>query len=117
MLSKDNRLLKNKDFQAVFRKGEGFKKKFLVLKRKPNSLNKSRVGFIVGLKVSKKATQRNRIKRALRQAVKEKLTQIKKPQDIILIALPGLEKKNPREIKETVDSLFKKAKIISNKND
>lgn len=112
MLAKKNRLKKRKDFESVFRKGKGFKENFLVLKKSRNNLDFSRFGFIVGGKVSKKATVRNKIKRRLRELVQTKLPKIKKGFDFILIAKEGLANKDFKEMEETIDKLFNKAKII-----
>ncbi len=112
MLPKENRLKKNKDFEKVFKEGEGFKEDFLVLKKVKNNLKSSRFGFAVSKTFFKKATLRNKIKRRLRESVRIKLNEIKKGIDGVVIARPGLETKDFREIKEIVNKLFKKAKII-----
>ncbi|MBZ9569559.1 ribonuclease P protein component [Patescibacteria group bacterium] len=112
MLAKINRLKKRKDFDLVFKRGKGFKEDFLVLKMIRNNLNQTRFGFIVGGKISKKATLRNRIKRRLRELIRMKLKRIKKGFDLILIAQTGLENKDFWEIEEIINKLFSKAKII-----
>jgi len=112
MLPKENRLKKNKDFKKVFKDGKGFKEDFLVLKKAKNNLKISRFGFVVSKTFFKKATLRNKIKRKLRESVRIKLNEIKKGIDGVVIASPGLEAKDFREIKEIVNRLFKKAKII-----
>ncbi|MDP2864395.1 MAG: ribonuclease P protein component [bacterium] len=112
MLPKENRLKKNKDFKKVFKEGKGFKEDFLVLKKAKNNLKISRFGFVVSKTFFKKATLRNKIKRKLRESVRIKLNEIKKGIDGVVIASPGLEAKDFREIKEIVNRLFKKAKII-----
>ena len=112
MLPKENRLKKNKDFKKVFKDGKGFKEDFLVLKKAKNNLEISRFGFAVSKTFFKKATLRNKIKRRLREAVRIRLNEIKKGIDVVIIASPGLETKDFREIKEIVNKLFKKAKII-----
>lgn len=112
MLAKINRLKKRKDFELIFKKGKKFKEDFLVLKIIKNNLNQSRFGFIVGGKISKKATLRNKIKRRLRELVRKKLEKIKKGFDAILIAKEGLENKDFWELEEIINKLFSKAKII-----
>ncbi len=114
MLPKENRLKKKKDFENVFKKGKGFKEKFLFLKIRKNELNVNRFGFAVSLKVSKKAVVRNKLKRQLREIVKAKLPQVKPGIDGIIVVLPGLEDKNFQQIEEIANKLFKKAKIINN---
>jgi len=112
MLPKENRLKKNKDFEKVFREGKGFKEELLVLKKVENNLESSRFGFAVSKAFFKKATLRNKIKRRLRESVRARLNEIKKGVDGVVIAKPGLDKKDFQEIKEIVNKLFKKAKII-----
>jgi len=112
MLPKENRLKKNKDFEKVFKEGKGFKEDLLVLKKVKNNLKNSRFGFVVSKTFFKKATLRNKIKRRLRELVRIKLNEIKKGIDVVIIAKPGLETKDFQEIKEIVNKLFKKAKII-----
>lgn len=111
MLSQVNRLKKKKDIERVLKKGRGIKEDFLILKIIRNDLNQIRIGFIVSQKVSKKANIRNKVKRRLREMVRAKLKEIKVGRDIILIAVPGLEKKDFITIKENLNQLFKKAKI------
>lgn len=112
MLSKKKRLSKNKDIKEVIKKGKKFKEKFLILKKKPNTLNNSRLGVVVGLKVSKKATERNKIKRRINEIIRRSLKKIKKGNDVVLIVLSSVKGKNFQQIKKTVMKLFRKAKLI-----
>ncbi len=113
MLKKKNRLKRKKDFGIVFKKGKGVKEGFLFLKHVSNGLEDSRCGIVVSRKVSKKATVRNRIKRRLRDVVAQKLREIKKGKDFVLVALPGLEAESFCEIEEMINRLLRKAKIIN----
>ncbi len=72
MLKKENRLTKKKDFESLFEKGKGIKQDSLYLKYKKNNLKKSRVSIIVGKNYSKKAVERNKIKRRIREIIKKK---------------------------------------------
>ena len=109
MLAKLHRLQKQKDFKKVFKKGKGFRETLLSLKTVKNDLNCSRFGFVVSQKISKKANIRNKVKRKLREIIKTKIKLIKPGNDIVVIALPGLENKNFQEIKEMVNELLKKS--------
>jgi len=111
VLSKSSRLQKTKDIKRVFQIGRATKEGFLILKALPNNSNQNRFAFIVSQKLSKKANLRNKVKRRLRELVRLKENKIKKGQDIVIIAVPGLEKKDFWEIEETIDKLFEKAKI------
>lgn len=107
MLSKTNRLTRKKDFDEVFKKGKSFKSGFLIFKALKNSSKEKRIGFVVSKKVSNKATTRNKVKRRLRAAVLKELGSIKKPADIIIIALPGAEKMEFPQIQKIIAGFFK----------
>lgn len=108
MLPKVNRLTKKKDFDVVFKKGKSIKNDFLIFKILKNHLKESRFGFIVSKKISNKASLRNRIKRRLRAAVLNKLKNIKTPTDVVIIALPGIIKKEFSHIEEIIFKFLKK---------
>ena len=112
MLPKENRITKKKEFERIFKKGTGFKEGLLLLRVMPNDSGISRFAFIAGLKVSKNATVRNKIKRQLRELTKLQMNNFKKGIDAVLIALPGLEKKEFSEIAIIFNNLFKKAKLL-----
>lgn len=112
MLPKANRLKKKKDFERVFKNGEGSKEDFLFLKVVRNNLKVSRFGFVVGQKISKKAILRNKIKKRLKELVKSKLSKTKTGFDGVLIAVKGLETKDFWEMEEIMNKLFKKAKLF-----
>ncbi len=111
MLSYKNRLIKRKDFERIFKKGDTYKEKELILRVKKNNLSDSRFGFIVSKKVSKKASTRNLIKRRLRAIIIKKLKNIEKKQDMAFIVLPGLERRDFKELENIVNRIFLKAKI------
>ncbi len=112
MLPQVNRLKKEKDFDKVFKKGKSFKNSFLILRILQNNLKESHFGFIVSKKVSKKAILRNKIKRRLRDIIRQNIKNIKKGIDVVLIVLPGLEKNNFLETKEILNTLLKKAGLV-----
>jgi ribonuclease P protein component len=114
MLSRENRLLKSQDFAAVNRRGRSFSfgNIFLKFKARERMADKTRVGISVGLKFSKKAVERNRIKRQLRAILRKNLSQIAEGFDIMIV---------PKKIEKTVLSeqlendlkiVFKKAGLI-----
>ena len=92
--------------------GKVIKNDFLLFKIMKNNLQKSRFGFIVSKKVSKKASQRNKIKRRLRKIFMDNLKELKESFDVVVVALSGIEKKEFSQIEEAVSRFFKKIKII-----
>jgi len=108
LLSKINRLTKERDFEEVFKNGKTIRGDFLVLKVLKNNFKNSRFGFVISKKVSNKATIRNKIKRRLRNVILKEIKNIEKSVDIIIIALPKIKEKEFLEIKEMVSNILKK---------
>ena len=116
MLLRENRLKNKKDFKKIFEQGKGFRQDFLFLKIIKNNLGKTKFGFVVSKKVSKKAVTRNKIKRQLREIVRNKLKkeQIKIGIDGVLVVLQDIDGKDFKEIEKVIGTLFKKAGVIIN---
>ncbi len=112
MLPKANRLTKKKDFDIVFKNGQSAKQGFLVVKMQKTKNEHSRFGIVVSKKISTKATVRNKLKRRLRDSILKELPHIKKPFDVILITLPGLQKNEFTELEKLISLSFKKLKLI-----
>lgn len=113
MLSKENRLKKKKDFERVFKKGKGFNEGFLFLKIGKNNLSKSRFAFIISKKTSKKAVDRNRDKRRLREIIRKNISCINPGLDVVLIIQKSTKGKHFSEIEKTTIEVLKKAKILN----
>lgn len=107
MLAKQYRLQKDRDFKSVFKKGKTLSGKLLFLKVKKNDLQVSRFGLIIGKKISNKAVIRNRLKRQLREIIKNNLFNIKPGFDIVIITKPEIINKNYQEIKNDFEKLLK----------
>jgi ribonuclease P protein component len=107
MLAKQYRLQKDRDFESVFKKGKTLSDKFLFLKVKKNDLQVSRFGLIIGKKISNKAVIRNRLKRQLREIIKNNLFNIKPGFDIVVITKSEIINKNYQEIKNDLEKLLK----------
>ena len=63
MLPRENRLKRDKDFQTLFKSGQGVYGSICGAKWQKNKLNLARIAVVVGTKVSKKAVVRNRLRR------------------------------------------------------
>lgn len=71
MLARQNRLVKEKDFKEIFKRGKSFYAKIFSIKALANELEINRYGIVISTKVSKKAVERNKLKRQFREAIKE----------------------------------------------
>lgn len=112
MLVKEHRLKRKKDFERVFKKGKLLAKDFLILRVVKNNLGTTRVGLVVSQKVSKKAVLRNKVKRKIREAVRNNMKKINLGYDLIFFTKKGIEKKSFPEIKKMVEDLFVRAKLF-----
>ena len=112
MLPSKNRLKKEKDIKIVFKEGQSIKEEPFLLKKTENGLEESRFCFIIPDNISKKATFRNKLKRKIREGVRGILPEIKKGLDVILIALPGAERKDFSELKKDILKAFLKANLF-----
>lgn len=90
MLKKQYRLTKNKEFENVMAKGKAGYRPILMFKFIKNNLKISRVGIIVSNKVSKKASQRNLIKRRIREIIRLIFKNLKSGYDIVIVASPKI---------------------------
>lgn len=102
MLSKPHRLLSDKDFQKIWKRGLSFYTKILGFKVLENKLGISRFGIVVGTKISKLATVRNRIKRQIREIIQKNLKKIAPGYDFTISALPAALGKNHDELEKDV---------------
>lgn len=111
MLPRKQRLVREADFRRVYQKGATAFSPSIILKAVPNGLPESRFGIVVSLKVSKKAVDRNRIKRQIGEAIRLILAKIKTGRDILLIVKKGQNIDNYDEINYNIEQLFRKTKL------
>ncbi len=111
MLKKDNRMLKNKDFDRAFKLGQSFYGKILGLKSADNDLLKTRLGILISTKVSKKAVIRNHFRRQIREIVRKELPLLKNGKDLVIIVFPQILDKKFDEIEKILVSIFNRLKL------
>ena len=112
MLAKRHRLVKQKDFERVFKQGRSYYTKSLGVKILANQLKFNRFGIVISSKVSKKATERNRLKRQIRQAARELDKKLKPGFDLVIMALPGFLDQEYKIVAGELERIFTKLKIF-----
>jgi len=115
MLSNKNRLSKKDEIARVFKSGRSFYSDGLGIRVVKNNLELSRFCFIVSSKVSKKAVDRNRIKRQLRNIILLKLAKIKPGFDFLVLVLPTILGQKSGEIDRDITAILNKLGLILNK--
>lgn len=129
VLNKDYRLAKKRDFDlllkhGIFINGENLSirvlnlaqnKKYFPKKENINNFEKQlRIAFSVGLKISKKAVERNRVKRQMSEAVRLLMKEqgVKTGFYLLFIAKPKILEKSYAEISEEINLLLKKGNLF-----
>jgi len=107
--------LNRKEFKEVLGKGRTFKIGSLILKVLFKEKGK-KFGFLISKRILKKATQRNKIKRRLREILRETVDNLKDGIRAVFIASHGLEKKEFLELKEIFKQLIKRAQLIKDES-
>jgi ribonuclease P protein component len=113
MLPKINRIKKKKDFEIIFKNSKSFRNNLFIFKIMENNLGLNRFGFVVSQKVSKKAVVRNKIRRRLTEIIKVGMKDVKIGTDLVVITLPGIEKREFLELREIINKALIKAKLIN----
>ena len=108
MLPAKHRLTKDKEFNNIFKKGKSSYSTTLGIKVVKNNLDYSRFGILVGVKVSKKAIVRNRIKRLIREIIHARLKELKTGYDVVIIAQAQVVDQTKEEIKQGLVAQIKK---------
>jgi len=112
MLPPANRLRKEKEIKRALASRNGCKIGLLACKTAKNGLITARFCFIVSKQISNKAVIRNKLKRRLREAVAASFLCINSGFDCVLIAYPGLEKKEYKELATIVKNILGKQGVF-----
>ncbi len=115
MLPRSERLTKDSEFSAVYNLRRSVANSLFILYtgRLNNTSKLPRVGFVVGKKVHKNSTKRNRIKRLMREAYKTitKTTEIpvNQWQSLIFLARPFTLEVDYQQVYDGIVDCLKKA--------
>lgn len=112
MLPKTQRLRARKDFDVLWKHGRAVYGHALGIRFAPNRRTESRFGVVAGLKVSKRATRRNLLRRRVREALRKEFAPRLKGFDIAVIARPGSTDRSYAELRDELASLFRRAHLI-----
>lgn len=110
MLKKDQRLRKTKEIEGVFAVGRSCYLGGLGIKTNANKLDFSRFTVLVNKKVSKKAVDRNKLKRRIREILKKELDNLV-CSDIIVICQPQALDLELADLKKIIKSILNKLRL------
>jgi ribonuclease P protein component len=106
-LIKQAKIVKTDDFSSVFSLRKRIASPHLVMRYKPNDLNRPRLGLIVGKKTAKLAVWRNYMKRVLRELFRINQHQLPALDLVIQVQKP-FEKADFLQIKQEFEQLMLK---------
>lgn len=98
------------DFDAVMRSGTARSHRILVLRWRRTDRAETRVGFSTPRSLGG-AVERNRVRRRLRQIVRERLGEIGNGYDLVLIARRGAAEASYAELRTAATTLLERAGI------
>jgi len=102
-------LTKPEQYALVYNKGSSWISSLVVMKVLPNGLSLSRYGFSVSRRVGK-AVVRNRVKRLLREILRQ--APLQPGQDIVFIARPAAATADYASLEKSVNSLLSRAQLF-----
>ncbi len=108
VLGRNRRLRKTREFAAVRRTGRSWVNGLLVLRVASNETGLSRVGFSISRRVGK-AVIRNRVKRRLKEIVRQR--DIAGSWDIVITARAPAAQASYRELERAMEQLLKRARL------
>ena len=112
MLSKENRLKKNKHFNYIYKHGQGLRVGVVSLVYLKAKVKPFKVGFSVSNKIGK-AVVRNKVKRRMREAFSELIPLVDRRYNYVFIAKEGITDKDYAAIKNNMMAVIKKAGLLN----
>lgn len=112
MLPAPFRLSDKKEFARAFREGQYAALDELAIKWLPAHLSPSKVGFVAGKKLFAKATDRNRAKRLMREALRPYLFQLRPGFAIIVLYRYRPDRLSFRKNSDILGTLLQKNNLL-----
>ena len=104
-------LKKNRDFQAVYKKGISNANKYLIMYRLENATKRNRIGISVSKKVGNSVV-RHRLTRLIRESYRLNESKFQSGYDLVVIVRPESKKCNFYEIEGALLHLGKIHRIV-----
>jgi ribonuclease P protein component len=111
-LSRALRLRKNSEFQKVRQQGRSIASRLLILAWMPNNVERLRIGFVVGKRISKLAVERNYIKRLLGEAIRPHLPELPSGWDIVFSVRTMTGTTDLQTLQQEIETLLRRAHLL-----
>ena len=110
MLNKTFRLSNSRDIQTTSLRGRSFFSPYFIVKFAASNALSPRFTVIASTKVSKKAVERNRVKRVVRETIRGELASYR-PGDYVIIAKVRAAKALPADLRGELRRLMANVKL------
>jgi ribonuclease P protein component len=107
------RLRKSSEFQRVRQQGRSIASRLLTLAWTPNDIAQLRIGFVVSKRISKRAVDRNYLKRLLSEAIQPSLPGLSPGWDIVLSARKDTLESNVHMLEQDIPALLRRARLLA----
>jgi|SRR3989338_8864897 len=112
MLAKSYRLTRQADHRKALRYGAVVRYPPLLVRVVQSGRSASRFSFVVSNQVSKRATQRNRLRRQLREVTRAWLPQIRPGYDVVVTVRLGRAEYPTLQLKEALGQCFRRSRLF-----
>jgi ribonuclease P protein component len=112
MLPRPHRLSAQRDVKRVSSCGRPVFSSNFTIRCAPNRIGRLRATVVAGLKVSKRSTVRNRVKRLIREAIQRNLVSIRADADLVVYAKPAAVGKSYQQLAEELGRALSRAHIL-----
>lgn len=103
--SRTYRLASKHDFQSVFANPQKISRKSFVVLYRPNNLSHPRLGIVISKNNVKRAVDRNRLRRLVRESFRQQSHQLK-ALDIIVLLRSKCSPSGRETLREDIDNLW-----------
>jgi ribonuclease P protein component len=111
-LNRALRLRKSSEFQRVRQQGRSITSRLLILAWTANDVAQLHIGFVVSKRISKRAVERNYLKRLLSEALRPVLPELIPGWDIVLSARKDMLTADLRTLEQDIAVLLRRARLL-----
>ena len=104
-------LNRQKEFDAVYKKGKSQPSKYVILFYKKNNLGRTRISYLASKKVGN-SVKRNRARRLMREAVRLSGPDIATGYDLVFIARQTITEAGVRDVIESVSTVLRRSRGV-----
>jgi ribonuclease P protein component len=112
-LNRALRLRKSSEFQRVRQQGRSITSRLLILAWTPNDVAQLRIGFVISKRISKRAIDRNHLKRLLGEAIRSLLPELTPGWDIVISARKDTLTADLHTLEQDIPALLRRARLLA----